>query len=284
MKTIAKIKAFAIATPLVLMASSALAGPVATGFDSSTLPANDDGSVSTIVSPGFTMDFFGTNYTGFFINNNGNITFNNQQNTFTPTGLGAGYSGQPIIAPFFADVDTRGAGSGLTSYGSGTYNGETAFGVTWPDVGYFSESTDKLNSFQLIITDRSDVGAGDFDIYFNYDQIQWETGGASGGSDGLGGVSAAVGFSNGTGNPGTFAQLDGSLVNGALIDGGPDALVSHTNDGVTGQYLFQVRNGDVVIPPVTGGVPEPETWALMLSGFFGAGAFLRRRRAMTATA
>jgi PEP-CTERM motif len=34
----------------------------------------------------------------------------------------------------------------------------------------------------------------------------------------------------------------------------------------------------------TAGVPEPTTWALMLSGFFGAGAFLRRRRAMTATA
>ncbi|THD60667.1 PEPxxWA-CTERM sorting domain-containing protein [Phenylobacterium sp.] len=33
-----------------------------------------------------------------------------------------------------------------------------------------------------------------------------------------------------------------------------------------------------------GAVPEPATWALMISGFFGAGAFLRRRRALTAIA
>jgi len=35
----------------------------------------------------------------------------------------------------------------------------------------------------------------------------------------------------------------------------------------------------VRIDSVTGGVPEPATWALMLMGFGGAGALLRRRRA-----
>jgi hypothetical protein len=33
----------------------------------------------------------------------------------------------------------------------------------------------------------------------------------------------------------------------------------------------------------TGGVPEPATWALMIMGFGGAGAMLRRRRAAVAT-
>lgn len=39
--------------------------------------------------------------------------------------------------------------------------------------------------------------------------------------------------------------------------------------------------GDVnaVTPVEPGGIPEPATWALMLSGFFGAGAVIRRRRA-----
>lgn len=34
--------------------------------------------------------------------------------------------------------------------------------------------------------------------------------------------------------------------------------------------------------PVAAGVPEPGTWALMLGGFFGAGAALRGRRKLTA--
>lgn len=34
--------------------------------------------------------------------------------------------------------------------------------------------------------------------------------------------------------------------------------------------------------PVPGGVPEPATWAMMLAGFFGAGAVLRSRRRLAA--
>ena len=97
---------------------------------------------------------------------NGNITFSGPLSAYSPYGLAG--SNQSIIAPFFADVDTRGAGSALTSYGTGTYAGHTAFGITWPGVGYFSESTDKLDDFQVILVDRSDIDAGDFDIYFNY--------------------------------------------------------------------------------------------------------------------
>ncbi|HEX7947292.1 MAG TPA: PEPxxWA-CTERM sorting domain-containing protein, partial [Phenylobacterium sp.] len=34
----------------------------------------------------------------------------------------------------------------------------------------------------------------------------------------------------------------------------------------------------------TGGVPEPATWAMMILGFGGIGAVLRRRRVLGATA
>ena len=261
-------------------AGAALAGPVDPGFQSSTFPANDDGATGAL-SIGFAVNFFGTTYTNLFVSNNGYLTFNAGQSTYTPSGLGAGYTGQPIIAPFFADVDTRGTGSGLTSYGTGTYNGFTAFGATWPLVGYYGSHTDKLNTFQVILTDRSDIAVGDFDIYFNYDQIQWETGDASGGSDGLGGTSAAVGYNAGqAGDPsGTYFQLAGSLVNGALIDGGPDSLTAGTNDGVTGQYLFTVRDGVVTAPPppVTTGVPEPESIALLGLGSLAMLAARRKR-------
>lgn len=258
------------AVSVMLLASHANAGAVAPGFNATTLPANDDGSSAEITLP-FSVNFYGTTYNSLFVNNNGNLTFNSAQGAYTPFGLGASYIGQPIIAPFFADVDTRGDGSGLTSWDTGTFDGHDAFGVTWPAVGYYNSQTDKLNTFQVILVDRSDTGAGNFDIIFNYDQIQWETGGASGGTDGLGGISAAVGFANGTGDPGTFLQFDGSLVNGALIDGGPDSLTGHTNDNVLGQYVFDIRNGSVL--PAT---PEPSTWAMILVGFAGMGVLARR--------
>jgi hypothetical protein len=283
MKTI--VFAGALALALGTAASAAWAGPVAAGFDSTSIPACDDCSApANPVSPGFAMNFYGTTYNEFFVNNNGNITFAGDLPTYTPFGLGAGYTGQPIIAPFFADVDTRGAGSALTQYGTGTYNGFQAFGVTWPGVGYYQEHTDLLNDFQLILTNRSDTGAGNFDIYFNYNSVNWETGDASNGNGGFGGTPAAAGFSAGTAAPGTFFQLPGSLVSGALVDGGVDALASNTNDGVTGQYLFQVRNGSVAPPPPAGGVPEPATWAMLITGFgmIGTGLRLRRRRALAA--
>jgi hypothetical protein len=80
-----------------------------------------------------------------------------------------------------------------------------------------------------------------------------------------------VGFSNGTGTAGTYYQLNGSLVNGALIDGGPNSLTGHTNVDLLGRYIFDVRSGSVVP-----GTPEPSTWAMMLVGFAGIG-FLARR-------
>jgi Nidogen-like/PEP-CTERM motif len=240
-----------------------------------TLAANDDGSAGPVnLGLSGALNFFGATSSTVFVNNNGNITFTSALPQFTPNGLATGV-GQPIIAAFFADVDTRGAGSGLTTYGNATYNGHTAFVINWPNVGYFPSATNKLNNFQMILTDRSDTGAGNFDIEFNYNQIQWETGGASGGTNGLGGVSAAVGYSNGlSGTNNVFFQLPGSLVNGALLDGGVNALITNSlNSSVAGRYDFSVRNGQVINPS-----PEPSTFALLGLGVFGA-AFARRRLA-----
>jgi hypothetical protein len=270
----------ALAAPcLLLLPLFAHASPIVATPPGTSFPGNDDGSVGP-VALGFSANYFGTTYTSTFVNNNGNVTFGNGLSTYTPFGL-TGPLGTPIIAPFFADVDTR-VGN-VVNYGNvtipagNTDAGRNAFFVNWPNVGYYFENTNKLNNFQLLLVDRSDTGAGNFDILFNYGQIQWETGDASGGSNGLGGFSAVVGFSNGSGLPGTNFQLPGSLVNGALIDGGPNQLITATNDGVPGELLFTVRNGQVAQP----NVPEPASIAL-----FGAvavvGAFYgwRRREAM----
>ncbi len=218
------------------------------GITAKTLPANDDGSTAA-VNIGFTVNFFGVTKTTLFVNNNGNVTFNSALGAFTPTGISTTVN-QPMIAPFFADVDTRGTGSGLVQYGNGTLCGRTVFGVNWINVGYYPSRVDKLNSFQLLLIDRSDTGAGNFDIEMNYDAIKWETGGASGGTNGLGGTSAEAGYTNGlTGMARVSYQFPGSRVNGALLDTGPNALIKgKVAANTAGRYHFYVRNGVVTVP------------------------------------
>jgi hypothetical protein len=219
------------------------------GFRTFALPHEDD-APSPQANIGFSVNFFGSQFSQAFVNNNGNITFGQAFSTFTPTALNTANGGIPIIAPYFADVDTTPANGAVVTYGNGTLCGRRTFGVDYINVGYFASHLDKLDSFQVILIDRSDTGAGNFDIEFNYDSITWETGDASGGSGGLGGQSARVGFTNGSGNAGTFFELAGSGVNGAFLNGGPDALISHSMMASTpGRIHFQVRNGNIMMAP-----------------------------------
>ncbi|MCJ2043887.1 autotransporter outer membrane beta-barrel domain-containing protein [Methylobacterium sp. J-078] len=249
--------------------ASATAQTIASGFESNRLPQTASVGLGTsITADGRTLDgiggpvtlpfevnYFGKSYSQIFVNNHGNLTFESASANFIPVGVGASYQGQPIIAPFYADTDTRNPASGVLGFGNGTYQGRTAFGATWPSVGYFASQADKLNTFQAILASRADTGAGNFDIYFNYGSIKWECSGSGGqgGTNGLctpGSSPPSAGFSAGTGVAGTYYELPGSLVPGAFLDGGANALATSSNNGVPGQFLFPVRNGSVVIANV----------------------------------
>ena len=252
--------AIAAVWALIPTASASAAGPNAvrnlTGCTANTLPANDDGSTAA-VPIGFTADFFGNPFTQLFVNNNGNVTFTDGLGEFTPFDFTT--TGDVIIAPFLADVDTSGApddGSKEVTYGTDMLAGKQVFCVNWVNVGYFSAHVDKTNSFQLLLINQ---GSGNFDIEFNYDRVSWETGDASDGENGLGGTSAATGWSSGDGDPSHFFFRDGSFENGALLDGGPRALTGGmlNSGGQLSRYVFNVTNPPPTGSTLTGEVDAP---------------------------
>ena len=203
------------------------------GFDQQILDRNDDGSTAK-VPIGFLINFFGSSNATLYVNNNGNVTFDNAQSAYTPTPLNK--LGISIIAPYWADVDTRNTASDVVKYGTNTVNGHNAFGVDWVNVGYYAYHADKLLSCQLVIIDRSSGNApGDFDMEFNYFKVQWEWGDASKNCP------PHAGFSDGLGGE----ELPGSGVQGAFLDSNTaTGLIYHNlNSSVPGRYIFFFRDG-----------------------------------------
>jgi len=219
------------------------------GYGENTATRNDDGSTSYGASdliPVFEdgLNFFGTTYDGFYVNTNGSISFGRGISTYTPDTITSG--GTPAILPFWADVDTRQYANDAfppaiyTDFD--TVNGIVT--VTWPGVDYYStRSSDhvaKNNYFQLQLYDR---GSGDFDIVFRYQDIEWSSGNASNGTDGLGGTPARAGWTAGDGS--NFFELPQSGNEGQIL-----ALESTLgNTGQTGMWVFEVRNGAVSSAP-----------------------------------
>jgi MYXO-CTERM domain-containing protein len=177
-------------------------------YGADCLGMNDDGSSNRIdLTPFFPagLHFFSMTHTAAFVNTNGNITFSGALPTFTPNPFPV--ANQPMIAPFWADVDTRtrrangscnGPGDGVAVMGPACMN-PMADGiwwhleaglmvVTWDRVARFRcELVDtKRDTFQLIIRAVPPMGctggaAGtDFDVEFRFHQCDWEVGDASG--------------------------------------------------------------------------------------------------------
>lgn len=275
---------------LVLLACSvpSLAGAQATlrtwpgdgalGYGAACLGMNDDGSSNVVsLASAFPsgLRFFSITQTSTYINTNGNITFAGPLPTYTPNPFPV--ANQPMIAPFWGDVDTRTGGGGLLGICNGPGDGVAVMGpacdnpanngiwwhiepglmaVTWDRVGYYRchHASGQRNSFQLILTAvtpacGSTVAGTDFDVEFRYNRCEWETGDASGGSGGFGGTPAQAGFDEGIGAGGHFYSIPGSRAAGV-------AAMLCTGSNLTppqpGIWQFQVRNGVVMTCPSAG--------------------------------
>ncbi len=204
------------------------------------LQPNDDGSSSMITLP-FQFNLYGDLYNTCYVNNNGNVSFLTPFSTYSSAAFPN--TQFKMVAPFWADVDTRNNG-GTVKYKL-TNN---ALYVNWTDVGYYNQQTDKRNSFQLIISDgtNTDVGIGNT-VSFCYKQMEWTTGSASSGVNGFGGTPATVGANRGNGTD--FIQFGRFDHAGADYDGPFGA-----NDGVgwlsNKNFVFTTTTTTSNIPPI----------------------------------
>ena len=226
------------------------------GYGVESLFANDDSSSDLLNLP-FEINFFGQTFDTFYLNTNGNITFAAPLGTFTPDPFPI--SNQPMLAPYWADVDTRGTGA-INKVWVVSPSSDTLV-VTWDNVGYFSVQTDKTNSFQLVL--RKEGDNGDFNAEFRYQSLEWTTGDASGGDAGLGGTPAQAGWD--AGDQTNYQTLPGSRTGDVLN------LVNTSNvsEQTPGLWTFSFRSGSlpgqtpdnpvlpIFVPPVDGIPPEP---------------------------
>ncbi|MBU1043267.1 MAG: PEP-CTERM sorting domain-containing protein [Candidatus Omnitrophica bacterium] len=235
---------------------------------------NDDG-YSTEQALAADITYYGASYSSLWVNNNGNITFDGPMGTYTPFDLDG--TGRTIVAPYFADVDTRPSDGGYVYYGErgvgaltgassvvnaafgGAFSATYGYIATWDHVGFYSYQTNSLNTFQLsLLTDGIDSFA-----IFNYldDGMTWETGEASGGnSSGFGGTEAVAGFDAGDG-------VNFYMIAGSMNPGIANILEDGSNVGVAGQWVFQINQGiQSADDPDPNGNPVPEPMTMLLFG------------------
>jgi uncharacterized protein (TIGR02597 family) len=136
----------------------------------------------------------------------------------------------PMLAPLRV-TNTLGT-TGIT-YRQATVNGFPAFAVNWIGTG----SGAQTNKFQAVIIDRTDIGGaanGNFDVEFNYDQVQYP------GQSGLCDRNWAFhGFKN---NRDPWATLD-SASTGLRYTFRATQSRSFRSPAFPGRYVFEYRDG-----------------------------------------
>ncbi|MDB5464526.1 MAG: choice-of-anchor family protein [Phenylobacterium sp.] len=194
--------------------------------------------------------------------------------------LAVGSASAGVIYSNYADGQSYNCCTGWAVFGPSSFEGfavDEAMGFTAATGGNVSQIDIALQGFEGAGTGSVSLWTGDFSSQlgsWSYSSLP-----GSGGSltiSGITGVQLAAGASYvlyATASNDTFAVW-GWNTTGAT---GPVYEASDNPIGVHTLGAFDVQSD-------TGSaVPEPATWAMMLVGFGGLGALLRRRRAMPAT-
>ena len=140
------------------------------------------------------------------VNSNGLISFQTEIPNFFNIEFPLDY---PLIAPFYTNVDTRGAGTvsyyetdksslihrateNVREYFSDQeeFQATSLFIVTWSGVGYFNKGTDKVNTYQVVVI--SDGSQSFVELLYPKEGIQWIQG--TGDESGLPDARAQAGF------------------------------------------------------------------------------------------
>eukprot|EP00731_Ephydatia_muelleri_P016469 Em0009g893a len=190
------------------------------------------------------------------VNNNGDLSFGLAWSSFTPTQFPI--PTYPVVAPYQADVDTRGIGNvwyritrnatllakaanDIHSLTGASVSLQWLFIATWDHVGYYSYGTDKTNTFQAVLaTDNVRSYA-----IFQYADglIQWPSSGAQ------------VGFN--AGNNVNYVNIPGSRTPYILN------IAGNSNVGISGQWIFLISQA----VPSCGVMYNYNEGALALSGY-----------------
>ncbi len=216
-----------------------LGGPE--GFGEVALDRVDDGwlqiDLSAVFPTGLRLGSTLFPAAAFYVNNDGHVSLGQplDMNAFGPLPEGD----IAVIAPFWADADTRLSGEEPES-GQVWVHQDAAQGhviITWDHVGAYRYNAAQTNAFQLQIIDR---GGGDFDIVFRYEQIEWTSGDL---------VNSDPAFAGVLGPGGLLFELAASRDAIAL-----HTLVSDTgNTGTAGLWMLPLRDGALAVPDGGGG-------------------------------
>lgn len=175
------------------------------------------------------LGFFGRTYQAFYLNTNGNITL--AAPLARPSAMAFPVESQPMFAPWWANVDTRGGGqpSGNVICHHLELN---RLVVTWHDVGRRAAGPDLRNDFQMILsTSGTCTRSGELDIEYRYNRCEWAAG--------EGGTAAQVGLD--AGNRMNFVALPMSRTT-AITD---VCTTSNVPGGPPGLYRFAIRGSGI---------------------------------------
>ncbi|KAJ8969010.1 hypothetical protein NQ317_007371 [Molorchus minor] len=218
--------------------------------ESQFLPKQDDVS-SPEIKLRVPVVFFGTTFESIYVNSNGFLSFQTEIPHFINREFPLDY---PIIAPFYSNVDTRNAGS-ISFYetdnsvlleratenvheafiNAANFQATNLFIVTWNGVGYFKRSSDKLNTYQVVlITDGVDTYV---EFLYPENGLQWIQG--TGDETGLPDARAQAGI----------ISPDGRLF--TLPGSGTEKvrnLERWSNIGLEGRFIYKVDGVEVQEP------------------------------------